>query len=113
VRTTKFGGFLLAIGATVGVAGVIGLVIGFEPARLPPALLNVAAYKLTFAAAAALLATGAIVLRHSKRDRASTQEPAALSAMDGPSPAGLGSPPIETDLLQRRDPAAEKVAKPR
>jgi hypothetical protein len=39
---------LLAIGAAVGVIAVVGLVAGFEPSKLPPALLNIAVYKLTF-----------------------------------------------------------------
>lgn len=44
------------------------LVVGFEPAKLPAALLNIAVYKLAFAAAAGLLAAGAIVQRYARRD---------------------------------------------
>lgn len=65
---SRFGQLLLGIGGAVGVAAVIGLVIGFEPAALPPALVNIAVYKLTFAAAAGLLAAGAIVRRYARRD---------------------------------------------
>ncbi len=39
---------------------VVGLVAGFEPSKLPPALLNIAVYKLTFGAAAGLLAAGGL-----------------------------------------------------
>ncbi len=59
---------LLAIGAAVGVAAVVGLMTGFEPSRLPAALIDIAVYKLTFASAAGLLAAGAIVRRYAKRE---------------------------------------------
>ena len=68
MRTSRFGQLLLVVGGAVGVAAVVGLVVGFEPATLPPSLLNLAVYKLTFAAAAGLLAAGAIVHRYSERD---------------------------------------------
>jgi hypothetical protein len=68
MKTSRFGGLLLATGAAVGVAAVVGLVIGFEPSRLPAALIDIAVYKLTFAAAAGLLAAGAIVRRYARRD---------------------------------------------
>jgi hypothetical protein len=45
----------------------VGLLAGFEPARLPPALLSIAVYKLVFIAALAILAAGATVLRHAGR----------------------------------------------
>jgi hypothetical protein len=61
------GHLLLALGLLVGAAAGIGLLIGFEPARLPPALLNVAAYKLTFLAALGLFAGGAVCLRYARR----------------------------------------------
>src|SRR5262245_30942738 len=67
MKTGRLGGLLLATGAAVGVAAVVGIVTGFEPSRLPPALLDIAVYKLTFAAAAGLLAAGAIVRRYAKR----------------------------------------------
>jgi hypothetical protein len=64
MKTGRFGGLLLATGAVVGVAAVVGLVTGFEPSRLPAALIDIAVYKLTFVAAAGLLAAGAIVRRY-------------------------------------------------
>jgi len=69
MRAARIGSILLAVGAFVGAAAGVGLLLGFEPARLPAALLNVAAYKLTFLASAGLLAAGAIVLRHTHRDK--------------------------------------------
>ena len=67
MRISRFGQLLLVIGGAVGAAAVIGLIVGFEPAKLPAALLNIAVYKLTFAAAAGLLAAGAIVRRYARR----------------------------------------------
>lgn len=67
MRTSQFGKLLLGIGGVVGVAAVIGLVVGFEPASLPTALVNIAVYKLTFLAAAGLLAAGAILRRYARR----------------------------------------------
>lgn len=69
MRPGRFGAFLLGTGVVVGVSAVVGLVLGFEPSRLPPALLDVAAYKLTFLAAAGLLAAGAIIRRRANRTR--------------------------------------------
>ena len=66
MRTSRIGQLLLVVGGAVGVAAVVGLVLGFEPAKLPAALLNIAMYKLTFAAAAGLLAAGAIVRRYAR-----------------------------------------------
>ncbi|MDF1501349.1 hypothetical protein [Roseisolibacter sp. H3M3-2] len=67
MRTAHIGRLLLLIGLLVGAAASVGLLVGFEPARLPPTLLNVAAYKLTFIAALGLLAGGAVFLRLSRR----------------------------------------------
>ena len=68
MRTARFGSLLLAAGALVGAAAGIGLIFGFEPASLPPALLNIAAYKLTFLGAFGLLAAGAVIIRYSRRE---------------------------------------------
>lgn len=64
---SRIGRLLLGLGVVIGGAAGVGLLAGFEPARLPPALLNVAVYKLLFAAALAILAAGAVVLRHAGR----------------------------------------------
>jgi hypothetical protein len=82
MRKSRFGGFLLATGAAVGVAAVVGIMTGFDPAKLPPALLTIAAYKLAFAAAAGLLAAGAIVRRHANRAEADPER--AVSPELGP-----------------------------
>ena len=70
----RLGRLLLALGLLVGCAASVGLLVGFAPARLPAALLNIAAYKLTFIAALGLLAAGAVSLRHARRG--STRSPA-------------------------------------
>jgi hypothetical protein len=81
------GRVLLALGVLVGAAAAVGLVLGFEPARLPPALLNIAAYKLTFLAALAILAAGASLVRYARQR--------ARSAPPGPaSPVRLGRPEL-------------------
>lgn len=69
-RPLRIGQVLIGVGAMVGTAAAVGLAVGFEPASLPSALLNVAVYKLTFVAAIGLLVAGAIVNRYTrKRDR--------------------------------------------
>jgi hypothetical protein len=69
MRATHLGAFLLGLGVAVGILAGLGLLLGLEPARLPAALLNVAAYKLTFLAAFGLLAAGAVVRRYAGRER--------------------------------------------
>ena len=69
MRAAHLGQLLLGLGAVVGVLAGLALVLGFEPARLPAALLNIAAYKLTFLAAFGLLAAGAVVQRYARRER--------------------------------------------
>lgn len=76
MRTTHLGALLLGLGVAVGTLAGVGLVLGFEPAQLPAALLNIAAYKLTFLAAFGLLAAGAVVQRHARREP--RQRPASL-----------------------------------
>jgi hypothetical protein len=67
MRSVHVGRLLLALGLLVGLAASVGLLVGFEPSRLPPALLDLAAYKLTYLAALGLLAGGAVFLRHARR----------------------------------------------
>ena len=96
----RLGEVLLAIGAVVGVVAVVGLVVGFEPSKLPPALLNIAVYKLTFGAAAGLLAAGAVVRRHAKRHEGPDHDrTAGRSSADGPGQLGEGS----ADSAMRRE----------
>lgn len=68
MRAARFGSLFLAAGALVGAAAGIGLIFGFQPASLPPALLNIAAYKLTFIGAFGLLAAGAVMIRYGRRE---------------------------------------------
>jgi hypothetical protein len=104
------GRVLLGVGLVVGIAAGVGLLVGFEPSRLPPALLNIAAYKLTALAAAGLLAAGAIVLRYARREaegsahRATRTEPRALG--DGPAdeiPVGRTRAAEDTRVNRRTD----------
>jgi hypothetical protein len=103
MRASRFGQILLAIGGLVGVTAVVGLVVGFEPAKLPAALLNIAVYKLTFAAAGGLLAAGAIVQRYARRDDGSPLS--SNNAPDAESQPGglLGEGRPEADLSAHAD----------
>ena len=113
MKTGRFGGLLLATGALVGVAAVVGLVTGFEPSRLPAALIDIAVYKLTFAAAAALLATGAIVRRYGKRDAADVESRESALPSVQPDVPRLPDAPA-SDFAARREPQADvRVPKPR
>ena len=111
MRPSRFGGFLLGIGVAVGVAAVVGLATGFEPSRLPPALVDIAVYKLTFAAAAGLLAAGAIIRRYARRDEAARASLDAARASGTLDPA-LPAPPAEAEFSQRAD-ARSKVEIPK
>ena len=101
MKPGRFGGLLLATGAAVGIGAVIGLVLGFEPSRLPAALIDIAAYKLMFAAAAGLLVAGASVRRYAGRD---------ASAQDARGPAGL---PLEPDVPRLPDARPDEVVRSR
>jgi hypothetical protein len=106
MKTERFGRLLLATGAAVGVAAVVGIVTGFHPSRLPPALLDIAVYKLTFAAAAGLLAAGAIVRRYAKRNgqQAETHERApSLGSSDAPRLPDAPAPDFAVKPEERAD----------
>jgi hypothetical protein len=92
MRATKAGSLLLALGVLVGAAAGAGLLVGFEPARLPAALLNVAAYKLTFLAAFGLLAAGAVFRRYGRQaaERAVPPAPPTSTPRRGESQAIRG-----------------------
>jgi hypothetical protein len=66
------------------------LLVGFEPARLPRELLNIAAYKLTFLAAGGLLVAGAVALRR-ERGPSSTKA-AGIDRNNDPAALGEGFP---------------------
>ena len=93
MRSSRLATLLLALGMAVGAAAAAGLALGFEPARLPAALLNIAAYKLTFVAAFALLAAGAVVRRFARREEARTLvRRRADEAVQHAAPLASGSP---------------------
>jgi hypothetical protein len=101
MRAARIGPILLALGLVVGVAAGVGLLVGFEPAQLPRELLNIAAYKLTFLAAAGLLAAGALVLRYERRQSSTNavdsyrgHDAAALSE-------GAANPPLTEEHRER------------
>ncbi len=98
----RVGEVLLAIGAVVGVVAVLGLAVGFEPSTLPPALLNIAVYKLTFAAAAGLLAAGAVIRRYARRNE-DAQRAGRLTAG---SHALLGEGPADSATRREQNPRA-------
>lgn len=106
MRPTRLGALLLGLGVLVGVLAALGLLVGFEPARLPAALLNVAAYKLTFLAAFGLLAAGAVVQRHAHR-AARTRDalPHPREAALPPPPSGESPPEVRRGAPGDRAPA--------
>lgn len=53
----------LAIGGSVAVLGVAAVALGLRPSALPPALLDIAAFKLVFLAAGGLIVAGALLGR--------------------------------------------------
>jgi hypothetical protein len=98
MRAARIGSALLALGLLVGIGASLGLLMGFEPARLPRALLNIAAYKLTFVAAVGLFAAGATVLRYARREEARAPAPfapknPAMALVEGQSPAPAPAAP--------------------
>jgi hypothetical protein len=78
MRVRLLGTFFLTLGLLVGTVAAVALIVGFEPSRLPAALLDLAAYKLTFLAAFGLIAAGAVLARHARRGETSVYAPPAL-----------------------------------
>jgi hypothetical protein len=66
MRLAPLGFALRLAGLVLGVAAVLALVIGVDPAHIPPFLVKVALYKLTFIAALGLLVAGAMVGRRAR-----------------------------------------------
>jgi hypothetical protein len=75
----RFANFCIAVGASVAVLGVLGVALGFRPSALPPALLDVAAFKLVFIAAGGLVIAGA-VLGRAARGRSAPETPPVSDA---------------------------------
>lgn len=99
MHITRAGSVLLILGLIVGGAAGIGLMVGFEPARLPAALLNIAAYKLTFAAAGGLLVAGAMLIRYA-RERGRDVTPQAVGSN---APLELREGSEESDAVNARE----------
>lgn len=77
----------MGIGLLVGAAASFGLLVGFEPSRLPAVLLDAAAYKLTFLASLGLLAAGAVAARYARREERRAVEGRDERAKLGPADA--------------------------
>lgn len=66
-------GVLLRVGGLVlGIVAAVGLAMGADVVHLPPWLVKIAIYKLTFIAAAALLIAGAMVGRRYRESASRT-----------------------------------------
>ena len=106
MRGSRLGDMLLGAGALVGVVAVVGMIVGFQPSQLPPALLDIAAYKLTVGAAIGLLAAGAALRRRAKR-----AERAPVGAVRSGEPdTALPPPPAHVEAPKQ---AAAKSEVPR
>jgi len=66
MRATRLSTILRALGLTVGLAAGAALLLGFDTTRISPFLIKVAIFKLSFIAALALLAAGAMLGRRAK-----------------------------------------------
>lgn len=88
MRTNLAGRALLGLGAVVGVVATTAWFFGYDFSTLPPALLRIAAFKLTALAALGLMAAGAVVLRVSRQTERPptlplvTSDPASIQAGD-------------------------------
>ena len=93
MRAALIGKALLGLGLAIGVVAGLGMVFGFRPSTLPAALLDIAAYKLTFLAALGLLAAGAILRRYGARaDQRSVSVPRWPEVSEGPVDLSRPSP---------------------
>ena len=102
----RFASLLLGLGAAIGVAGAIGLAVGFQPSRLPAALIDISVYKLVFIAAAVVLGAGAIVGRAERRYRAADAGADAVdAAARGATALGEGDP---AESLRRQASARDR-----
>jgi hypothetical protein len=104
----RFASLLLGLGAAIGGVGAIGLAVGFEPSRLPSALIDISVYKLVFIAAAAVLGSGAVVMRAERRYRAADESKrVTATSVDARRGAELGEgDPAEA--LRRRTSARDR-----
>ena len=87
MRTGRAGRFLLVSGLVVGLLASAALILGLKPSQLPSAMLDIAAYKLSFLAALGLMAAGAGLLRHARRDPKAVRGAAEPHALAEPPPS--------------------------
>ncbi|HEU4629772.1 MAG TPA: hypothetical protein VFS08_08490 [Gemmatimonadaceae bacterium] len=112
MRSDRLGTILLVGGVAVGVVASLALAVGFAPSRLPAALLDIAAYKLTFLAAGGLMVVGAMVRRHAARDAAVRRDDPAPGTHD---PRPLAPPPareVPIDTTRHSRTGREHVERP-
>jgi hypothetical protein len=110
MRPAHVGRLLLTLGVLVGVAASVGLLVGFEPARLPRTLINLAAYKLTFIAALGLLAGGAMFLRLARRTKPGGARAEGSKLHDRAyDPPRLDDRPVGPPAIGLRERSAETV----
>lgn len=102
MRDSRFGRFLLGVGALVGVAASVAYVAGFKPSELPATLLDIAAYKLAFIAALVLMGAGAAVRRYASR--ASATETEGPGVAPAPALGGGTEPPMGEVRVPQRAP---------
>lgn len=105
MRDSRFGKFLLGIGAIVGVSAGVALTLGFRPSELPAALLDIAAYKLVFISAAVLMGAGAALRRYVRQDVVPVQE-------TNPTPTALGQGAAEPLPVSARPVAGRPLNTP-
>src|SRR5688572_22938113 len=111
MRAARIGPLLLGLGVVVGTAAGIGLLVGFEPAQLPRALLNIAAYKLTFLAAAGLLTAGALVLRYGRKDTSETRSSAGTTFAPETKALAEGFPAVDVRADAAHEPTRTRPAR--
>ena len=106
MRFTTLSKALLILGALVGTLAGLAMVLGLRLDQLPPWMITVGMYKLTFMAAAGLFVAGALIGRAARR-RAT--RPAELNEADRIQPQ-IPPGPWEPGAPATRD--VERAARP-
>ena len=99
MRIGRLAAFCYGMGLFIGGAASAGLLLGFSPSRLPPVLLDIAAYKLAFLATFLLFAVAAVLTRHERRqerDRATR----SVETLAPSVPGALNAASAASDLEQ-------------
>ena len=103
VQSSRIGNLFLGLGVLVGGAAGVGMLAGFEPSSLPPALLDIAAYKLTFVGAFGLLAAGAVMRRYARREESRNESSPPESPPAPPRELGAGDALVDGRASVRGD----------